>query len=46
MQQMFILNNHVDLNISYHSGEGTGWGESFGANGEKGGRIVCESRRK
>lgn len=33
----FYLFNHVDLLITYHSGQGESWGSSFG---EKGGRIT------
>ncbi|CAG0902723.1 unnamed protein product [Cyprideis torosa] len=35
----FIYYNHVDLNISYHSGEGEEWGERF-SDPTRGGRIV------
>lgn len=35
----YYIFNHVDLLISYHSGEGEEWGSSFRSNG---GRIVCK----
>lgn len=36
-KRTYYLFNHVDLVITYHSGEGEEWGNTFGANG---GRIV------
>ncbi|CAF1419139.1 unnamed protein product [Adineta steineri] len=34
----FYVFNHLDFEITYHSGEGESWGEAFG---EDGGRIVA-----
>lgn len=34
----YYIANHVDLDISYHSGEKEEWGSPFKG---KGGRIIC-----
>jgi len=35
----YYINNHVDITITYHSGEKEEWGSTFG---DEGGRIVGE----
>lgn len=35
----YYIFNHVDLIITYHSGKGEEWGNTFKGNG---GRIVCK----
>lgn len=35
----YYLFNHVDLNITYHSGDNENWGNAFSG---AGGRILCE----
>ena len=37
----FYIFNHVDIQVSYHSGQTEEWGK-FLDSGEAGGRIVCE----
>ena len=36
----YYLFNHVDLVVTYHSGEQEDWGGGFQGNG---GRIICKS---
>ena len=39
LKDTYYVFNHIDFNITYHSGGGEDWGIGFG---DSGGRIVCQ----